>query len=63
MVLLGLVICQLIAYYFGHQELFPHSSIYHCARHAPEFVWFRITTICGATLFLLSWLINFAFFI
>lgn len=58
----GLIICQIVAYYMGHEELFPQSSIYLTARHAPEYVFFRISVICGATLFLLTWLINFAFF-
>ena len=61
MVAAGLVICQLLAHYYGHQDLFPYSSIYNCAKHAPEYVFFRISVIGGATLFLLTWLINFAF--
>lgn len=60
LIFFGLIVCQLLAYYYEHEELFPQSSIYLCAKHAPEYVFFRISVICGATLFLLTWLVNFA---
>lgn len=35
MIAAGLIICQLLANFYGHEDLFPFSSIYNCAKHAP----------------------------
>lgn len=53
-----LPIIYYIAQYYGHEPPFPKCWISDCAKHYPEFVFFRISTISGGVLIVLGWLTN-----
>lgn len=51
-------LCYIIAVHLGQEPPFPHCWISGTAGHYPTYIIFRLGTISGSTLLILSWLIN-----
>lgn len=51
----SIIICYWIAVSMGHEEPWPHCYISNTARHYPQFIFFRIATISGAVLLILTY--------
>jgi len=57
--IISIVVCYEIAVRKGHEQRWPHTYISNTARHYPEFIYFRIATISGAVMTILSYLVNY----
>lgn len=56
--LVTLLLIYLQSQYYAHEPPFPHCWISDCAKHYPQFIFFRIATISGPMLIILGWLTN-----
>lgn len=55
----SLFIIYQLSQYYKHEGPFPSQDITHTARHYPEFLVFRLSTITGSTFIVLGWLTNY----
>jgi hypothetical protein len=56
--ILSILGCYFLSQIYGHEKPFPHTWISATADHYPEYVVFRVGTISGSVLTVLSYFIN-----
>lgn len=56
---LAIVVCEVLAVRYGQEKPFPRATISATADHYPSYLVFRIATECGATLLIMTWILNY----
>lgn len=56
---MAVLVCEILAVYLGHDKPFPAATISMTAGHYPEYVIFRISMQCSATLIIMTWFLHY----